>query len=86
MVVIREGRIEHGSVVLPVAVDLPDGTAVRVMIEVMPVDGERSADESVDFSTAPFFGSWADRDDLADSAAWVSRQRDAWQQRTTRAD
>ena len=86
MVVIREGRIERGSVVLPDAVDLPDSTAVRVVIEVVPAGGERSADESIDFATAPFFGSWAHRDDLADSAAWVSSQRDAWQQRTTRPD
>jgi hypothetical protein len=34
----------------------------------------------------PSFGMWADREDMQDSSDWVSRQRDAWQQRIRPSD
>ena len=32
----------------------------------------------------PFFGMWADREDMDDSVAWVRRQREGWNHRHKR--
>lgn len=37
-------------------------------------------------TTLPFFGMWADREDMADSAEWVSKEREQWTKRITRQD
>ncbi|MBI2843112.1 MAG: DUF2281 domain-containing protein [Armatimonadetes bacterium] len=29
----------------------------------------------------PFFGMWADREDMTDSAAWVRKERERWDER-----
>ena len=34
----------------------------------------------------PFFGMWADREDMTDSVAWVRKDREQWRQRATRLD
>ncbi|MCZ6681353.1 MAG: type II toxin-antitoxin system Phd/YefM family antitoxin [Candidatus Poribacteria bacterium] len=34
----------------------------------------------------PFFGMWADRDDMRDSTAWVRKEREKWHQRVTHQD
>jgi len=34
----------------------------------------------------PFFGMRTDREDMSDSAAWVRKEQEKWQQRATRQD
>jgi hypothetical protein len=82
MVMVREGRVAQGQIVIPNSVDLPDGTAVRVSIEVMesPLAPAGSGD-AIDYATLPSFGMWADRPDMTDSVAWANQQRDAWRHR-----
>jgi hypothetical protein len=42
-----------------------------------------SAGNGNEFENLPFFGMWADRDEMSDSVAWVRKERDKWQQRLT---
>lgn len=82
MDVIQRARIEDGRLVLPEPLPLPDGTMVVVSIHVVePTEDAPLPDGGVDFGSEPFFGVWSDRDEMADSVAWVNRQRDTWQQR-----
>ena len=37
-----------------------------------------------DFASLPFFGMWADRQEMQDSEAYVRREREQWQQRLKR--
>ncbi len=39
-----------------------------------------------DFARLPFFGMWADREDIRDSTAWVRERRGQWHQRSSRTD
>ena len=78
----ERGKIHSGSIVLDEPIDLPEGT--EVIIHVEPVVHERaSAGNGNEFENLPFFGMWADRDEMSDSVAWVRKERDKWQQRLT---
>lgn len=75
--------VRAGQIVLAKPLDLPEGT--RVIIHIEPV-AQGSAKTGEDrFSSLPFFGMWADREDLADSAEWVHKEREQWQQPATRS-
>ena len=79
----ERGKIHSGSIVLDEPIDLPEGTEVVVHVE--PVVHEQpSAGNGNEFENLPFFGMWADRDEMSDSVAWVRKERDKWQQRLTR--
>ncbi len=45
---------------------------------------ESTADDG--FADLPFFGMWADREDMKDSAAWVREERASWNQRVKSQD
>ena len=79
---IERGKIHSGGIVLNEPIDLPEGT--EVIVHVQPVAHETtSASNGDDFRNFPFFGMWADRDEMSDSAAWVQTERDKWQERLT---
>ena len=91
--IVEEGKISNGHIVLSKPLSLPEGTEVRVQIE--PVDPvivsdadsqDKGSDESEDFANQPFFGMWADREDMRDSVAWVQKQREKWKERFTRTE
>ena len=82
-VIIEEGKVNNGHIVLSKPLALPEGTEVRVQIE--PVSAaavsddenqDKDSNESEDFSNLPCFGMWADREDMSDSVAWVRKQRE----------
>ena len=78
----ERGKIHSGSIVLDEPIDLPEGTEVIVHVE--PVVHEHpSTGNGNEFENLPFFGMWADRDEMSDSVAWVRKERDKWQQRLT---
>jgi hypothetical protein len=69
VVTVRSGRVEGGHLILDDALPLPDGTPVRISVEVVESDDETPTPESTaDFASEPFFGMWADRDD--DMSTW----------------
>ncbi|MDE0087157.1 MAG: hypothetical protein OXU23_15660 [Candidatus Poribacteria bacterium] len=91
--IIEEGKISNGHIVLSKPLSLPEGTEVRVHIE--PVDPaivsdddsqNKDSDESEEFANLPCFGMWADREDMRDSVAWLRKEREKWQQRFTRTE
>ncbi len=79
----ERGKIHSGSIVLDEPIDLPEGTEVVVHVEPVVLD-HASARNGNEFENLPFFGMWADRDEMSDSVAWVRNERDMWQQRLTR--
>lgn len=83
---LEHGRIQGGAIVLPRALPLPEGMEVTVRIEAVDRSAAPAANASNDFASLPFFGMWADRADMSNSAAWVLREREQWQQRTSRQD
>ena len=70
--IIEEGKVNNGHIVLSNPLSLPEGTEVRVQIEPIDPDNAQSteAGENKDFASQPFFGMWADREDMRDSVAW----------------
>ena len=80
--IIEEGKVSNGHIVLSNPLSLPEGTEVRVKIEpVDPVpvnedDGQDTgSNASEDFVNLSCFGMWADREDIRDSVAWVQKQK-----------
>ena len=81
----HRGKVQDGNIVLTEPVELPEGTEVIVRVEPAENQQSQTAVKSP-FTALPFIGMWADREDLSDSAAWVRRERDKWQQRARRQD
>ena len=91
--IIEEGKVINGHIILSNPLSLPEGTEVRVKIEAVdpvPVnkddDQNTDSNESEDFANLPCFGMWADREDMRDSVAWLRKEREKWQQRLTRPE
>jgi hypothetical protein len=85
MKLIAHGTVQGKEIVFPEALGFPDETRVVVSIEPETAEHESPSAESLDESMEmPFFGMWADRDDMVDSVAWVRNQREQWLQRLTR--
>ena len=77
-VIIEQGEINNGNIVLTKPISLPEGTKVRIQIEPIDTDDDNQStvsDEHEDFANLPFFGMWADREDMRDSVAWVRKLR-----------
>jgi hypothetical protein len=85
MALIERGKVQNGNIVLSHPLALPEDTEVVVHIELLAQ--EVAPSEAVkDFASLPFFGMWADREDMEDSVAWVRQERERWQQRAVRQD
>jgi len=79
------GTVQDGNIVLTEPIKLPEGTEVIVRVE--PAESQHSDTAATeDFAALPFIGMWADREDMRDSASWVRRERDKWEQRARRQD
>ena len=79
MVWLEKGKISGAAIILPKSLPLPEGTEVTVRIETAATAASESGPSAADFSSLGFFGMWANRPDMADSAEWVRRQREQWQ-------
>jgi hypothetical protein len=84
MKVTERGKVQDGGLVLARPLPLPEGTEVLVQVE--PVAPAPAASAGKDFAALPFFGMWAGRDDLGESADHVRREREQWHQRAQRPD
>ena len=81
------GTIQEGTIVFSQPLPLPEGTEVLVHVETLGESASRTVRaEPGDLTRLPFFGMWADREDLADSTESVRRQRAKWAQRLERRD
>jgi len=79
MVTIIHGRIQGGVVIPDAPLDMPDGLEVEVQITARDVPGPSELNSGSNIES--LFGIWRDRGDMADSTAWVRKQRDEWQNR-----
>ena len=65
---------------------------LEIEVRVMPAatspseTPEPAAAVGVDITSLPFFGMWADRKDMRDSAKWVRKEREKWSSRLTGTD
>ena len=86
--IIENGKVSNGRIVLSKPLPLPEGTKVRIQIEAVETDNtqDTEAEKNEDFANQPFFGMWADREDMRDSVAWLRKQREKWQERLTRTE
>ena len=81
------GKIKGQAIVLEEPLPLPEGTEVVARIEpLVPTPQTAVPLTPEQFATLPFFGMWAERNDMADSTAWVRGERKQWQRRATRPD
>lgn len=84
---VRRGKVRDGGIVFEEPLSLPEGTEVIVHVATRETVGPPdTATGLAAFAALPFFGMWADREGVGDSADWVRRERQAWQQRATRPD
>jgi hypothetical protein len=87
MTVTERGKVQDGGIVLVKPVPLPEGTEVVVHIEpVQAPEGRGGRQPAEAFTALPFFGMWAARQDLQDSAAHVRKERERWHHRAQRTD
>ena len=85
MTLIEEGQIQDGGIVFARPVKLPDGIKVIVRIETTPdLVAQNESAIDLDFASLPFFGMWADREEMSDSAEWVRQEREKWRERISR--
>lgn len=87
MALIEHGKVQDGSILLSKPLPLPEGT--EVVIHVEPINTARqstASDEREKFTALPFFGMWAEREDMSDSASWVRKERKKWRQRIISQD
>jgi len=86
MALIARGKVQGGCIVFAEPLTLPDETEVVVYIEAAAVGQMAAPKGNEEFAALPFFGMWADREDMGDSAAWVRRERELWHKRSARQD
>jgi hypothetical protein len=87
MTIVEHGEVHDGGIVLSHPVTLPEGTKVVVAIAAVEAAKRVPTQEEMDeFVNLPFHGMWADREDMADSVAWVRRLREQWSGRFNHRD
>ena len=82
MALIERGTVQGGSILLAKPLALSEGTEVVMHIE--PINSARQrpkGDEDENFADLPFFGMWAEREDMPDSTLWVRKERQTWHRR-----
>jgi hypothetical protein len=84
MAFVEHGLVRNGQIVLDKPLTLPEGTPIVIHVE--PLTLPEAKGPAMSFASLPFFGMWADREDMADSAAWVRKEREQWHQRAIRQD
>jgi hypothetical protein len=84
------GKVRDGKLDLAAPLSFPEGEDVIVRIErAEPVRVEPSGEPvsgADDYTSLPFFGMWADRDNTESSVDVVRRGREQLRQRSSRPD
>ena len=85
MKVIARGTVRNGVIVTEEPLGVPDGTEVVVSLEPAEIGADAETDRRLaEFDSLGFHGMWADREDMADSVAWVRKIREQWLDRLKR--
>jgi hypothetical protein len=87
MSMIIRAHFDGKTIVPDTGLDLPTDQALEVEVRLLPAEEttEHAVGET-DVASLPFFGMWADRKDMRDSAAWVRKERESWSSRLTGTD
>ncbi len=87
MSVIIKAHFDGRTIVPDAQLDLPADQAMEVEMRLLPttcklsgVSGDARKGMS-DITSLPFFGMWALREDMADGAVWVRKEREKWRSR-----
>ena len=92
MSVIIKAHFDGRTIVPDAQIDLPADQALEVELRLLPAAcklssaSEAARDGKPNITSLPFFGMWADREDMADSAAWVRKEREKWSSRLSGTD
>jgi len=89
MSIIVRAHFDGNTIVPDTAIDLPADQPLEVEIRVLsPVEQapKTPALGAFDIASQPFFGMWADREDMRDSAQWVRKEREKWSSRLSGTD
>jgi hypothetical protein len=91
MSVIIKAHFDGNTIVPDTKIDLPSGQALEVELRVLGPAASKpqssmAVTEGVDITSYPFFGMWADRKDMMDSAVWVREEREKWNSRLSDTD
>jgi len=74
-----------GKTIIPdEPVNIPTNEPLVVEVSLKTERAAGKAAESI--TSLPFFGMWADRDDMSDSIAWVTKERERWNERLSVRD
>ena len=92
MSMIIKAHFNHGVIVPDTELDLPADQQLEIEVRmILPAEkvsqvSEATVDMKYDITSLPFFGMWADRDDMANSADWVHKEREKWSSRLSGTD
>jgi len=92
MSVIIRAHFDGKTIVPDSALDLPADQALEVEVRLVSpaeeaaVTSRTPSHEKPDITALPFFGMWADREDMADSGSWVREEREKWNSRLSGTD
>lgn len=86
MSVIIKAHFDGKTIVPDSEVDLPPDQPLEVEVRLLPKKGRRSrvsktVGKKLDITSLPFFGMWADREDIKSGAEWVRKERENWSNR-----
>ena len=87
MSIIIKAHFDGKAIVPDTEVDLPADLPLEVEVRFLSPGGKTKAASKTPrgrnsrLTSLPFFGMWADREDMRDSVEWVRKQRQAWSSR-----
>ena len=83
ILIVEQGTVSNGGIVLSKPLLLPEGTKVRIQVETIDANDSTTTEpaDAEDFASLSCFGMWADREEIHDSVTWLKKEREKWQQR-----
>lgn len=89
MSIIIRAHFDGRTIVPDTDLDLQADQPLEVQLRLLtPAETKPTDDrcEKPDIMELPFFGMWADREDMSDGQTWVRKERDKWISRTSDKD
>ena len=83
MSMVIRAHFDGRAIVPDSELDLPLDQPLEVEVRVLSSEAAPTQAKTP-ITSLPFFGMWADREDMKDSVAWVNKERRRWKKRLTR--